>query len=451
MRLACCTGTGGPPVRTICADSFVGHTSRVRAIVASIDVALIELEIGMALSFEARSRLEARVEANILAARRDPQGYERRVVRWLWLGEKLCALAGFLRVLRDRPPSLSAHSSQQQDGEEALAQSALVGADYEQSSSSSSSSSSVQSAAGEARACPATGELSRSDAPALFAMIDELCTRAGIDVSISVVINSGVDASVTTRYNRTRALGTWREELHRLAPSQCSPNKASIGFMLGRCLLKTVCVQELRAVVAHEIGHVVGRQTHLSYRCLILNNRLARIGSPRKVIAAPNSSSLPERAERAEPAATPDRFEQSTMLALLGQSAIGWLRRRLQALAFPVFRNAEFEADCFAAALVGSGQFGRALIRVGIANTKFGHYLPGLIQELDEKGCGGETDQLDERVLKLLLSQRSDPNVVHPCLSDRLAWINAAPVAPPPITISALSLLEGDMARAYGI
>ncbi len=388
----------------------------------------------MALSFEAYSRLEARVNANLQVARQDPQGYERRVARWLWLGEKLCALAGFLRMTNQ--VHLNAKFPKGCEGEAARAQSALVDAEPKHSPS-------AQDRAQDGSACSEKSELTRCDAPALFAMIDELCARAEITVPISVFLVPGLSVSIDVGYHEAiktdETISGHREwlrisrEQRRARWPRASRRWAKLS--LGAAVLKTVDVNELRAILAHELSHVAGRQSQLSHRCKLLDRHLDEIGLPVKTSVSPTCLAQLPPAQHAEITGRP------FWLASLVAAGICRLKCALWVRVLPVFRNAEFEADCFGANLVGTKVFAAALVRISVTDKRHNCYPPSLINELDAKGIGCKTDPLDERVLKYLLAKRSDAGTIHPCLSERLEWINAAAVLPPPVRVPAQILL----------
>jgi len=68
--------------------------------------------------------------------------------------------------------------------------------------------------------------------------------------------------------------------------------------------------------------------------------------------------------------------------------------------------------------------------------------LPALIEELDKKGFGTDQDPLDERILAMCLSEKTKSKCAHPCLRERLSALNVTPVVPPPVEVSAMSLIK---------
>ena len=316
--------------------------------------------------FEYRlNQFERRVSAGLLLARLDAAAHLRAVNRWLRAG---CWLQPVLRFLRKCEPA-----------EYARRRGVNLAADARFATVS-------QSAGSES----ARTQLHRCEAPKLFSLIDDLNNRAGLAGVENILLDEQLNASVMTAYTGFPAADT----------TECR----KIVLIIGRPLLAALSIEELRAVLAHELGHFVGAKGRLAVKCQAQHCVWASIDN-----AFENGG----------------RRHKKLYVPLL-QASARWYTQRFFARAFPVYRDAEHEADGFAARITGPDTVARALIRLAIARER----------EYIEPGASSDAALLYDCL-------QEDTGIIdpHPCLRDRLSELNVAPSLPPALTHPAISLL----------
>jgi Zn-dependent protease with chaperone function len=231
---------------------------------------------------------------------------------------------------------------------------------------------------------PEGTEVSREEAPALWAMLDELADRMRVPRLARVVLTHESGAAAIEHQD---AWLPWRH--HRT-------------LSLGMPLLAGMGADEMRAVVAHELGHFsrhFGWSGHWLYR--------ARIGWA-QLLAARNDETVWYRAASAYAGWFVPYFERHSATQAVGN---------------------EYEADALAAEATSANALARALARLAVADLRepapFGdgalpadpmrHLLPGL------------RDAVDATMLETALQRQAawhalqDPvQITHPPTRERL-------------------------------
>lgn len=267
--------------------------------------------------------------------------------------------------------------------------------------------------------------LARSEAPALFALVDELAAAARTTGPAEIVLVAEATASVTER-GGLLGFGSKR------------------ALFLGLPLLALLDVTELRAVLAHEIGHYLGgdtrtsgvvRYTHALFVSLVTDMPFLR---SRNLYVA-----LGQSAARA----------LGTALARLYARLYLRLTRRMD-------RQLELAADAFAASITSASALARALEKTAVGQPLFEMYmktsvafavdhgalpsdlLPGFAWSMQRYTERGTTAGL----MTAILDTAPDPHDTHPPLRERLERLGG-PIVPAAPAASALDLLAFDHAR----
>jgi len=262
---------------------------------------------------------------------------------------------------------------------------------------------------------PAGVVVGRHDAPELMALVDELVTAVQAPAFDQVVVSDDFNAAVSQQ-PRFGLVGGYRSYL-----------------IVGLPLAYGLTVEEFRAVLAHEVGHLSrahGRFGAWIYRVRVMWVRL-----------------------------TGQLQAQRTWGAWLFE----WFLKRwspyFNAYSFVLARSQEYEADRFAARLGGAEALGRALTRLEVAGSwiEQGFWAgvrrrladveeppTGVIEEFSAAVRGQIPPDQSTRWLQQALARRTDVTDTHPSLSERLRAMGVAAgvatsvaVAPPPAGSSA--------------
>jgi Zn-dependent protease with chaperone function len=271
--------------------------------------------------------------------------------------------------------------------------------------------------------------IARADAPALYAMLDQLRASLHSTRFHHVLIVPDCNAAVVQR-PRLGVFG-WFENY----------------LLLGLPLLENFPADELRAILAHECAHLArshGRSSQWIYR---LRRSWAQI--------FPNLS---------KPA-----LRGAVSLRPLITKFVRWFWPRFNAHAFVLSRAHEYEADAAAARLAGANTAATALVRVDLYNRllqkKFWPDLwrlasrepapPGDVLLRANSFLAASHSDARQWLQTAFLSTTTNADT-HPCLSDRLRSIAVLPdagqefslraTAPPP-TSAAVSLLGPALAK----
>jgi Zn-dependent protease with chaperone function len=237
--------------------------------------------------------------------------------------------------------------------------------------------------------------LKRVEAPLLFSMLDELRDQLTVGGRFEVRLTNEFNAGATATRGLFGLLGT----RHVLT--------------LGLPLLAVLTTQQVRAIIAHEFGHLSrrhGRLGHWLYR--------TRIGWIRYEQSCQHDPSILDR-------------------------AIGWYSRAFvpyfSTLAFVHSRQCEYEADADAVSVVGLNEYADALATVVSFDALWHDAVPHSLRIQRDTSPTPPKDYLAQITLAArhvsaiektkwldeALQQISSAEDTHPCLSARLSALNA--------------------------
>jgi heat shock protein HtpX len=270
--------------------------------------------------------------------------------------------------------------------------------------------------------------LRREDAPSLFAMIDEVARAAKTAPPARVYVSPMPDMFVT---ETGRGLfGTKSERV----------------LCIGAPYLATFSVAELRAVLAHELGHFAGGDLRLVGVVAFTE------GAFRSVLLATET----------------DAFRQGTthwtidagarIAEAIGRGLVKVFAKIYVFLTHPMSRRQELAADVLAAEIAGRDASISALERAHVDHPLYESYLETEVAPAI-RGGAMPTDLLEgftrfrsrlgERgklavLEQLVSSEKTDPFDTHPALSDRVAALRALPPAREQVVgAAARTLLDG--------
>lgn len=265
---------------------------------------------------------------------------------------------------------------------------------------------------------PSGREITRADAPELFACIDAVRSRVHAPVAHTVLITDEFNAAVVQR-SRLGIFGWPHNHL-----------------ILGLPLMQALDLQEFRSVLAHEFGHLAG--AHGKFAAWLYR---PRAGWARLAHALGH-----------------DEQRGKALFAPLFK----WYARAFAALSFVQARQQEYEADQMAAAVSGERTAADALIRVHLQSRFLSrHYWRRILQEADSKAepdahpftmlrTAFAEHRLDDRAkvtLTAALKRRTGCDDTHPSLGDRLRALRVPPQVPGPIGASAAEVLLGPLSE----
>jgi Zn-dependent protease with chaperone function len=245
---------------------------------------------------------------------------------------------------------------------------------------------------------PQGTEVTAREAPELFAMIDDLRRKLRSPRFHHVLVTDAFNAGVV-QAPRLGIFGWPRNYL-----------------LVGLPLMKSLTVQQFRAVLAHEFGHLARGHGRLSN--WIYNQRL-RWGRLMEVLEAAESKG-----------------------GFLFKPFLRWYAPYFNAYSFPLARANEYEADATSVRLTSPRAAAEALTGVNVIGSYLSErFWPQLHQQADEHpqpafmpyvGMAGRlTREIDEAStqgwLQRALAQATTLADTHPALKDRLAAIGQAP------------------------
>ncbi|MBD2042757.1 M48 family metallopeptidase [Microcoleus sp. FACHB-672] len=241
---------------------------------------------------------------------------------------------------------------------------------------------------------PPTGlELRQQDVPRLFELVDELTLKLEAPRFHHILLTEEFSAGVTQR-PRLGIFG-WQQNYLRV----------------GLPLMQALSPEQLRAVLAHELGHLSGNHSRFAgwiYRVRQIYVQIL------------------------------ERLQQSNHggSSVLFQNFFNWYAPFFYAYSFVLARMDEYEADRCAAALAGAQNVAEALINTTIS-ARFLHnsFWPNIDKQVIhqvEPPATIYTDLVkalaagipaDEATIWLdrALAQKTDLDDTHPCLTDRLS------------------------------
>lgn len=264
---------------------------------------------------------------------------------------------------------------------------------------------------------PSGREIRREDAPELFACIEEVREKARAPRAHRVLITDEFNAAVV-QHPRLGIFGWPRNYL-----------------ILGLPLMQALDLQEFRAVVGHEFGHLSG--AHGKFGAWIYR---LRAGWARLTQALEHD----------------DHWGKVLFVPFFR-----WYAPAFSAFSFVQARRQEYEADRVAASVSNERTAAEALIRVHLQSRFLNrHYWRRILQEADIKAepdarpfamlrTAFTEPRLDHEAKDTLanaLKRRTGCDDTHPSLSDRLRALHSSPSVPAPITVSAAEALLGPAA-----
>ena len=254
-----------------------------------------------------------------------------------------------------------------------------------------------------------------AQAPELFAMIADLQQALKAPRFHRVLVTAEVNAGVA-QFPRLGIFGWPRNYL-----------------LIGLPLMKSLKVEQFKAVLAHEFGHLAlghGATANWIYRQRLRWSRLLRV--------------LEHSRSRA---------------SFLFKPFLKWFAPYFNAYSFPMARANEYEADAASARLTSARVAAEALTTVEVAGAYLAErYWPRIYQLADdqphpsvlpyqgiERGIAVDVDdQSGQAWLSRALSQQASLADTHPPLKDRIAALGESPhFAPPAVGEGADRLLGG--------
>lgn len=251
------------------------------------------------------------------------------------------------------------------------------------------------------------------DAPDLFGLIEQLRQQLAAPPFHRVLITDDLNAGVV-QVPRLGVLGLYRNYL-----------------LIGLPLMKTLGVEQFKAVLAHEFGHLAGgdgRTSNWIYHQRIRWMRLA--------------ATLGARGSK---------------INFLFKPFLGWYAPYFNAHAFPLARVNEYQADAVAARLTSPRAMAEALTGIDVTRGFLDkHFWPRLHQQADDlpepallpyasmgvQVAGGFDGFPTTTCLEQALAAQSTLDDTHPSLAARLQALGEAPqLAPPAIGQAADQLL----------
>jgi Zn-dependent protease with chaperone function len=255
---------------------------------------------------------------------------------------------------------------------------------------------------------PTQRRLEKGEAPALFALVEELADRAGTLPPSEIYLDCLPNLSVTEvgRAFRTRRV-----------------------LIVGAPLAHFLTVEQLRSGVAHELGHFAGgdtrltgfsAQTHALFASVVetVARDPFRVGTRHYAIEAGLA------------------FAQ-----VVGRTLVSAYARLFLRLTMPISRRQELAADALSATLVGAPVAASALERISVDSTLYLDYLNGEVGYAIRRGLmpvdlgSGfgrfrerflETDE-GRRFIETVKASPTDPYDTHPALPERLRALESFP------------------------
>jgi Zn-dependent protease with chaperone function len=278
---------------------------------------------------------------------------------------------------------------------------------------------------------PPGRELARSDAPALFAMIDDLAAQAGVAPPSAVYVSP-----LPSFFVCETGGGFFGSKSRRV-------------LCIGAPFLATFSVGELRAVLAHELGHYLGGDTRLAGLLAYTE------GAFSSVLDATERDALQDGAIHWMVDAG------RGLSSAIGEGLVKLFAKVYLKLTRPMSRRQELAADVLSAELAGRETAIRALEQAHVIGPLYDAYLANELAPAIEAGAmptdiasgfdrfthnlrlHGKVDQLTRAVKE----EKTDPFDTHPALADRVAALRVLPPGPEHlVNASARTLLDGDFA-----
>lgn len=251
--------------------------------------------------------------------------------------------------------------------------------------------------------------LVRADAPELFALIEELCLGLAAPPVDAVLLTWSADAACQQRV--------------RFGPF--GPTRRTV--LIGIPAILAVTSDELRAILAHEIGHISTSDGAAGAWVYGVRETWSRLVT--------------------------DLHEKRSLSKGIFTRLFGWYMSYFGRYSFVLARQQEINADRAAAALCGPAVLGDALVRLTILRQSFDRQT-GLTVGMESLASARPVararallrtvdPEQSRRDLKTALSGEYELADVHPPLAARLAAIGVQPRTPPGVTSTAAERFFG--------
>ena len=259
--------------------------------------------------------------------------------------------------------------------------------------------------------------LKRREHPTLFAAIDEVRLAAKAPKADVVLLTNELNAAIV-QVPRLGLFGWQRNYL-----------------ILGLPLMQIISLDEFKAVLAHEFGHLSGAHGRFGAWIYRVRAGWARIYET----------------------LSQDKHWGSFMFVPF----FGWFAPKFAAYSFVQARRQEYEADSLAAETFGAAPLAGALIRLDLKSLELSrHYWPGIYAEADRSPTPsaspfdgllrperrGFLPEASEWLSQSLARPTSTADT-HPCLKDRVAAMRVSAL-PAPVARSAAEALFGGSCRS---
>lgn len=265
-------------------------------------------------------------------------------------------------------------------------------------------------------------KLEERDAPTLFAMLYKICDKAKGPPFERVFITGIMNASVSRATGKLGFFGF-----------------GPVTLSLGLPLMQALSPEQLEAVVSHEYGHVAAKDNAFGQWVYRIRNSWLFLG---------------------------DRLKTEQLWYVLRLNRFyQWFLGFFSPYSFMLSRQCEYEADAFAARIVGNRKVAEALLAVDIyAERMRGDFWENIWKKAKVAPEPQETPYLalasffrQPRDVKDMLAdierEETGFDSTHPATVERVRALGAGVTAPPPLSGSAatqlLGPLEGHLAVAF--
>jgi len=265
--------------------------------------------------------------------------------------------------------------------------------------------------------------LSRHQVPRLFALVDELTTELQAPRFHNILMNREFNAGVI-QIPRLGIFG-WQENY----------------LLLGLPLMQSLSLEQLKAVLAHELGHLSGNHSRFAAWIYRIRKTWMQIG---------------------------ERLHQNDQqgAAILFNHFLDWYWPSFNAYSFILARMDEYEADRCAAQLAGTYNAAEALINVEIKarflESSFWSDIQNQVEHQADPPDNAYSSMLTvlhrpiseeqgNQWLEQSLAQKTNNADTHPCLTDRLKSLGylTKPSQPATIQTSAAEHLLGNTLQKF--
>ncbi len=261
------------------------------------------------------------------------------------------------------------------------------------------------------KAPPPVGQkITSSEAPVLFDLLNEVRQKTRGPKVHAVYITEDFNASIV----QTARFGPFAGHLNRLS--------------LGLPLLSALPIDEVKAVIAHEYGHLAG--SHGKISAWIYRVRMTWL----------NLSNV---------------FGQG-FFASLFRGFFNWYGPWFSAYSFVMARGDEYEADAMSARVAGPAVAARALTRVAIESERFNRFWAGLFNTAHDQDQVFPYATMTQHfvqpmpaselagAVRMAMKETTDIHDTHPALNDRLGALKEALPDFEPVAETGADVLLGD-------